>query len=49
MIAESPASLRGHRFSFRGPGESGVGAQHYQEMRRNLAAIAELDLPMTTR
>jgi DNA-binding MarR family transcriptional regulator len=26
-----------------------LGAQHYQQMRRNLAAIAELDLPMTTR
>ena len=26
-----------------------LGARHYQQMRRNLAAIAELDLPRTTR
>lgn len=25
-----------------------LGAQHYQQLRRDLAAIAELDLPMTT-
>ena len=25
-----------------------LGARHYQQMRRNLAAIAELDLPMST-
>jgi DNA-binding MarR family transcriptional regulator len=26
-----------------------LGVRHYQQMRRNLAAIAELDLPITTR
>jgi hypothetical protein len=25
-----------------------LGAQHYEEMRRNLTAITELDLPTTT-